>query len=211
MMEAKELSYEDLKGMHKMQQELYECAKDDVNRGKASVILRMLDDELKERGFDPSELFDGYRHPSEREFEPKKTLTARYVKCEAKTGLKFKDYSEFTDSTMIHSSDPVLDDIYPIIKLPGEVGELCEKVGKVMRDQGGEYMPEDIRLIKKELGDILWYVDKVAKIFGSDLEEVAQMNIDKIKKRFETGTERGSGDERETLNVYTKDEGDGAD
>lgn len=113
--------------------------------------------------------------------------------------LTFKEYSEKADSTEVHSSNPMLDDIYPIIKLGGEVGELQELVGKAMRDEGGEYSEETRRLAKKELGDILWYINRVSRIFGTDLEGVASGNLDKIEARRRTGTTRGSGDDREKL------------
>lgn len=36
----------------------------------------------------------------------------------------------------------------------------------------------------KELGDVLWYVAMAADIVGSDLSEVMQMNVDKLRKRY---------------------------
>lgn len=111
--------------------------------------------------------------------------------------LTFRNYSEIANSTEVHSSSPLLDDIYPLLKLPGEVGEICEKIGKVMRDQGGVYTDEDKEAISKEVGDVLWYLNRISRIFGTTLEDIALENLRKIQKRRETGTTRGSGDNRE--------------
>ena len=40
---------------------------------------------------------------------------------------------------------------------------------------------------QKELGDIMWYVACMAKSFGWSLEEIMQLNIDKLKERYPDG------------------------
>ena len=76
-MEAKDLSTRDLKGMHKETREKIECAKEDTskeskmmqminpgyNRIKAEgrMVLRMIDEELENRGYDVEKLFKGYK------------------------------------------------------------------------------------------------------------------------------------------------------
>ena len=42
----------------------------------------------------------------------------------------------------------------------------------------------DIINIKEELGDVMWYIAGMCNTFGFSLEEVMQINIDKLKKRF---------------------------
>lgn len=86
--------------------------------------------------------------------------------------------------------------IYPSLKLTGEAGEFSEKVGKLLRDKGGELTAEDREALLKELGDVLWYVSACAQDLGSSLTEVAWMNIDKLTSRSERGKLEGSGDER---------------
>ena len=51
MIEPKDLSIKDLKGMHKATRERYECAKDYTVKGEASIVLRMLDEEFDRRGY----------------------------------------------------------------------------------------------------------------------------------------------------------------
>lgn len=111
--------------------------------------------------------------------------------------LTFKYYSEKANSTEVRSSNHIFNDIYPIIKLSGEVGELHELIGKAMRDNGGYYTEETRRLAKKEMGDVLWYLNRIAHIFDTTLEDVALGNLEKIEARQRTGTTRGSGNDRE--------------
>jgi NTP pyrophosphatase (non-canonical NTP hydrolase) len=96
--------------------------------------------------------------------------------------------------------------IYCGLKLNGEAGEFAEHVGKAMRDDGFatdrgsvEYRTlSDARraAIKKELGDVLWYVSAAAKELGYTLGEIAVGNLEKLCDRGERGKLQGSGDER---------------
>jgi hypothetical protein len=77
MFEPKDLSISELKKFHKATQEKVACAKEDTseeskmyqlinpsyNRVKAEgmMVLRMLDEELDRRGYDPEKLFKGYK------------------------------------------------------------------------------------------------------------------------------------------------------
>ena len=85
---------------------------------------------------------------------------------------------------------------YPAIKLAGEVGELEEKLGKIIRDKKGVICEEDLVLIKKELGDQLWYIAALCDTLGLDMNDVAQTNLDKLAKRYVEGKIGGSGDSR---------------
>jgi NTP pyrophosphatase (non-canonical NTP hydrolase) len=56
--------------------------------------------------------------------------------------------------------------------------------------------PEDLRALALELGDVLWYVSVLAGELGFDLQEVAKMNLQKLRDRRERGVLQGSGDNR---------------
>lgn len=86
--------------------------------------------------------------------------------------------------------------VYPALGLAGEAGEVAEKVKKLCRDRDGVIDPEFKTLLKKELGDVLWYVSEVARQAGLTLSEVAEHNIEKLNSRKERGVLHGSGDER---------------
>lgn len=78
----------------------------------------------------------------------------------------------------------------------GEAGEVQGKIKKIIRDAGGFVTIEHIEEIKKELGDILWYVASMCDNLGIKLEDVADGNIEKLKSRRDRGTLHGSGDNR---------------
>tara|TARA_A100001388_G_C28570768_1_gene404161 strand:- start:383 stop:712 length:330 start_codon:yes stop_codon:yes gene_type:complete len=86
--------------------------------------------------------------------------------------------------------------IYPTLGLVGEAGEVAEKVKKVIRDKNGIFDEESKLGIKKELGDVLWYISNLCTEFGFDLEDVASQNIEKLKLRASRGKIGGSGDDR---------------
>lgn len=80
---------------------------------------------------------------------------------------------------------------YNAYGLAGEAGEYLEKVKKFARD--GTF---DRVASAKELGDVLWYISQNARDLGYTLEEIAQMNLAKLKGRKERGVLKGSGDNR---------------
>jgi len=89
----------------------------------------------------------------------------------------------------------LLDLSYVSLGLAGEAGEFANKVKKLIRDTGAITMQDRLRLID-ELGDALWYISDAARILGVDLEIVAGSNLTKLANRAESGTIKGSGDER---------------
>ena len=86
--------------------------------------------------------------------------------------------------------------IYPTLGLVGEAGEVAEKVKKVIRDKKGIFDEESKKGIKKELGDVLWYISNLCNEFNFELEEVALQNLEKLKLRAAKGNISGSGDDR---------------
>ena len=83
-----------------------------------------------------------------------------------------------------------------VLGLVGESGEVADKFKKLIRDKKGILTDEDKKEILKELGDVLWYVNSITVLLGSDLESVAQNNLDKLLSRKARGVIGGSGDNR---------------
>jgi NTP pyrophosphatase (non-canonical NTP hydrolase) len=83
---------------------------------------------------------------------------------------------------------------YPTIGLAGEVGELANKVKKLMR---GDYDLRDSKdAISAELGDVLWYCAAIASELNISLGAIAQYNLFKLAKRMDENKIKGSGDTR---------------
>lgn len=78
----------------------------------------------------------------------------------------------------------------------GEVGEIQGKIKKILRDQGGEIKDSNVQDLKKELGDVLWYVSAMCSELNLSLDEVAEANIDKLFDRKRRDKLTGSGDNR---------------
>ena len=86
--------------------------------------------------------------------------------------------------------------IEKVLGLVGEAGETADKIKKIFRDKGGRADADDVEMIKKELGDVLWYVANVARYLNLSLSDVAENNIKKLSSRKKRGKLHGEGDER---------------
>jgi len=84
--------------------------------------------------------------------------------------------------------------VYPALGLAGEAGEVADKVKKIYRDDrtDARFLAE----IAKEIGDVMWYCAALADDLGFDLQQIAEMNIYKLKSRKAAGKIGGSGDDR---------------
>ena len=109
--------------------------------------------------------------------------------------LTFSEYQQRTGDTARYP-DVGQNPIYPTLGLAGEAGEVAEKVKKVLRDKGGEFDAETVAALKKELGDVLWYVARLAAELDLDMGDVAAANLAKLSSRQDRGVLHGSGDER---------------
>lgn len=67
--------------------------------------------------------------------------------------------------------------------LSGEVGEFNDMLKKWIFHE----KDLDEQHLKKELGDVMWYVAMMCHSFGWNLDEILHMNIDKLKARYPEG------------------------
>lgn len=72
-----------------------------------------------------------------------------------------------------------------VMGLCGEAGEVIDLVKK-HAFQDGRAIKDSMR---DELGDVLWYVAETAAAMGLSLEEIAQYNISKLRRRYPDGFE----------------------
>lgn len=85
---------------------------------------------------------------------------------------------------------------YPTLGLCGESGEVAEKIKKIFRDNNGLVTQEKKLELKKELGDVLWYLSNLSTELGLSLEDIAITNINKLKERMSKNKIHGNGDNR---------------
>lgn len=71
----------------------------------------------------------------------------------------------------------------------GEAGEVADLIKKHLFHDKRNVREQ----VKKELGDVLWYVATLAHTFGLTLSEVANANIDKLHERYPEGFKPGGG------------------
>lgn len=111
--------------------------------------------------------------------------------------LSFNDYDAFVLALAKMPRDTFA---YAGLALAGESGEIAEKFKKLMRDDKVEkwsQIPEEKRLaLLKELGDLQYYISYTAQSLGSSLQEVVDMNVEKLHSRAVRGVLGGNGDNR---------------
>ena len=70
--------------------------------------------------------------------------------------------------------------------LTAEAGEFTEVVKKIIL-QGKPYNEENVFHMKRELGDICWYIAQACMALDTTFDEIIEMNVDKLKKRYPGG------------------------
>jgi len=70
--------------------------------------------------------------------------------------------------------------------LTAESGEFTQVVEKIFL-QGKPYTEENIFHMKRELGDICWYLAQACMALDTTFDEVIEMNVDKLKARYPGG------------------------
>lgn len=106
------------------------------------------------------------------------------------------EYQQLTKRTAQYYDLAIPPLAYLGLKLTGEAGEVSDKLGKLWRDHAGVIDEEAIIALEKELGDVLWYLARLADELELPLEHVMLANLQKLQDRFERGVLRGDGDER---------------
>ena len=109
--------------------------------------------------------------------------------------MNVNDYQDQALGTAIYP-DRGANFVYPALGLVGEAGEVADKLKKVIRDHGGVLTDPVRDAVAKELGDVCWYLAVLAYELDYNLEEVMQMNLDKLASRKQRGVLSGSGDSR---------------
>ena len=70
--------------------------------------------------------------------------------------------------------------------LTAEAGEFTEVVKKIIL-QGKPYNEDNVFHMKRELGDICWYLAQACMALDTTFDEIIEMNVDKLKARYPGG------------------------
>ena len=70
--------------------------------------------------------------------------------------------------------------------LTAESGEFTEVVKKIIL-QGKPYNEKNVFHMKRELGDICWYLAQACMALDTTFDEIIEMNVDKLKARYPGG------------------------
>nr|DAI22072.1 MAG TPA: NTP-PPase-like protein [Caudoviricetes sp.] len=105
--------------------------------------------------------------------------------------------NEYQVQAMRFANPKCLNIFNAALGLTGEAGEFADLVKKI--NFHGHTQDND-HLIK-ELGDVLWYVALGAEVLGTDLETVAQANINKLWNRYPNGFEEKRSINREKNDI----------
>lgn len=107
------------------------------------------------------------------------------------------DFTEYHAAVKRHSRAPRVEGdagslpLWETLGIAGEAGEAADKVAKGWRED-----KFDLVGYVKELGDVLWYLDAAAEKVGFSLDEIAELNVQKLQSREARGVICGAGDDR---------------
>jgi NTP pyrophosphatase (non-canonical NTP hydrolase) len=85
---------------------------------------------------------------------------------------------------------------YCLVGAAGEIGEIMNKWGKAIRDNGSQLNYADRTDMGKEIGDVLWFLTRAADEMGLSVEAILIGNLEKLRSRKARGVLSGSGDNR---------------
>lgn len=127
--------------------------------------------------------------------------------------MDLNEYQRRAMQTCMPTSDNLL---YMLTNLMGEVGEFAGKIAKHVRkgqlfvvtndsrDEQGNILhsqvmnisTEEKEALAQEAGDIAWQLAGLCHVMGWPLEEICQLNLNKLASRKQRGVIDGNGDER---------------
>lgn len=110
--------------------------------------------------------------------------------------MTFDEYQKQALTTAHNTHEPLMEKTIWAMGVAGEAGEVLEKWKKIVAYNEGKISDADRDELKKELGDVVWYVAVMANSLGLSFEEVMQLNVEKLKSRKARGVITGKGDNR---------------
>ena len=115
--------------------------------------------------------------------------TKKYAEfVNAVTSQESKDPEAFTArvANLYNSDFPTERLLTAAVGMSAEAGEFTEVVKKIVF-QGKPVNEENLFHLKRELGDIMWYVMQACMGLETCLDEIIEMNVEKLKARYPGG------------------------
>ena len=133
-------------------------------------------------------------HSQDLNLMSKQVDTEKYTEfVDAVTSQESKDYISFNSRCFgiqsVESGDglPVHRLLTAALGMSAESGEFTEVVKKIVF-QGKPVNEENLFHLKRELGDIMWYVAQACMGLDTTIDEIIEMNVEKLSSRYPHGT-----------------------
>lgn len=122
--------------------------------------------------------------------------------------MEFNDYQQQATRTAVgvYSEKEIMFIIYPLLGLSGEIGELTDKIKKILRNNNFHTSEEVLYFLStneeikisliKEIGDILWYLSEFSRRIDVEFNLVAETNLTKLFDRLNRNMIKSEGDNR---------------
>ena len=114
----------------------------------------------------------------------------KYVEfCDAVTSKESQDYSHFAARLyeLAEQDFPTQRLLTAAVGMSAEAGEFTEVVKKIVF-QGKPVNEDNLFHLKRELGDIMWYVAQACIGLNISINDVLDMNVEKLSARYPEGT-----------------------
>jgi len=114
----------------------------------------------------------------------------KYVEfVDTTTSLPSKNFPDFSSrlAELQRENFPTERLLTAAVGMSAEAGEFTEIVKKIVF-QGKPVNQENLFHLKRELGDVMWYVAQACVGLNISLEQVLQMNFEKLTARYPEGT-----------------------
>lgn len=115
------------------------------------------------------------------------------------TEIVFDPYQLATGDTAIYpgANEGTFEAInYCLVGAAGEIGEIMNKWGKIIRDNDSVIDYKQRKDMGKEIGDVFWFLTRAADELGIPVEVILNENLAKLRSRKDRGVLSGSGDNR---------------
>ena len=97
--------------------------------------------------------------------------------------MTLNEYQELAQRTSNKKLTPAEHLFNAMLGLAGETGECCDLVKKHYYQDGRDITAKLI----DELSDVMWYLAEAASAMGCTLNDIAEHNVEKLRKRYPEG------------------------